>query len=48
MREAHQTNFVGFRASPALIAALTAKASKVGCSTSELLRSMIREKVGLN
>lgn len=47
MREARQTNFVGFRASPALIAALIAKAGQAGCSTSELLRSIIREKVGL-
>lgn len=48
MREAHNTNFIAFRASPALIAALVEKASKAGCSTSELARSILREKVGLN
>lgn len=48
MRAAHQTNLVAFRASPVLIAALAAKATKVGCSTSELLRSIIRDRLDLN
>lgn len=36
-----------FRASPALKAALHEKADRAGCSPSEYLRSILREKVGL-
>lgn len=36
-----------FRASPALKAALHEKADRAGCSPSEFLRSILREKVGL-
>lgn len=45
---AHNVSHLSFRASPALVAALMAKANEAGCSTSELLRSIVREKVGLN
>lgn len=38
---------VSFRASEPLVAALTERASKAGCSLSEYLRAILREKVGL-
>lgn len=39
---------VSFRASDALVDALCARAERAGCSLSEYLRSIAREKVGLN
>lgn len=47
MREAHNPHFVGFRAGDALVSALHDRARKSGCSVSEYLRSVVREKVGL-
>lgn len=38
---------VSFRANDRLIAALAERARRAGCSTSEYLRSIVREKVGL-
>jgi len=43
MQDAH----VAFRANQALISALAERARKAGCSTSEYIRSIVREKVGL-
>ena len=48
MRGSHNTDFVAFRAPPQLVAALAERAEKAGCSTSEYLRHVVREKVGLN
>jgi hypothetical protein len=42
-----QTEHLSFRASPALAAALTEHADRAGCSVSEYLRSIARERVGL-
>lgn len=42
-----QTEHLSFRASPVLVAALYQRAEAVGCSVSEYLRSIAREKVGL-
>lgn len=41
------TQFVTFRAPPVLVAALSQRAEQAGCSVSEYLRSIAREKVGL-
>jgi len=41
------TEHLSFRASRSLVAALSARAEQAGCSVSELLRSIAREKVGL-
>jgi len=43
MQDVHVT----FRANEALISALCDRARKSGCSVSEYLRSVVREKVGL-
>jgi predicted HicB family RNase H-like nuclease len=43
-----QTARISFRASPAISAELALRASKAGCSVSEYLRAVVREKVGLN
>lgn len=43
MQNAHVT----FRANAAVVAALTERARQSGCSLSEYLRAMVREKVGL-
>ena len=43
-----QTQHLSFRASPMLAAALLEKAERAGCSVSEYLRSIARERVGLN
>jgi hypothetical protein len=43
MQDVHVT----FRANDALISALHERAQKAGCSVSEYLRSVVREKVGL-
>jgi hypothetical protein len=39
---------VSFRASDALVTSLTDRARKAGCSTSENLRALVGEKVGLS
>ena len=41
------TEHISFRAPPALVAALVERANKAGCSTSEYLRGVLRERVGL-
>lgn len=41
------TEMVAFRASPALVEALSERAEMAGCSLSEFIRSIAREKVGL-
>lgn len=38
---------VNFRADPQLLAAIAERARRSGCSVSEYLRSIVREKVGL-
>jgi hypothetical protein len=43
MQDVHVT----FRANEVLIAALSERARQSGCSVSEYLRSVVREKVGL-
>lgn len=43
MQDVHVT----FRANETLIAALNERARRSGCSVSEYLRSVVREKVGL-
>jgi hypothetical protein len=47
-REAHNPRLVAFRASDQLVAALAARARFSGVSVSEYLRTMVRERVGLN
>lgn len=42
-----QTEIIAFRAAPVLVQALEAKAAASGCSVSEYLRSLVREKAGL-
>jgi hypothetical protein len=42
-----QDTHVSFRANDRLVAALAARARRAGCSVSEYLRAMVREKVGL-
>ncbi|MES2493992.1 MAG: hypothetical protein V4579_12035 [Pseudomonadota bacterium] len=42
-----QDGSVTFRANDMLIAALARQARQRGCSTSEYLRTIVREKVGL-
>lgn len=43
----NQDTHVSFRANDMLVSALNERARKAGCSTSEYLRSIVREKVGL-
>jgi len=43
-----QDSHVAFRANEALVTALSERARKAGCSTSEYLRALVREKVGLS
>ena len=43
----YQDAHVSFRANDALISALSERARKSGCSVSEYLRSIVRERVGL-
>ena len=38
---------VSFRANSAVVAELALRANRAGCSVSEYLRAMVREKVGL-
>lgn len=42
-----QTERVSFRANPVVTQALANRARQSGCSVSEYLRSIVREKVGL-
>lgn len=42
-----QDMHVSFRANDRLISALSERARRSGCSLSEYLRAMVREKVGL-
>ena len=42
-----QDSHVSFRANEAVVSALAARAQRAGCSLSEYLRSLVREKVGL-
>ena len=47
MRVQVQDQHVTFRVSSTVVAELAACAQRAGCSVSEYLRSMVREKVGL-
>jgi len=47
VRNQIQDAVVAFRANAAIVAALSESARASGCSVSEYLRSIIREKVGL-
>jgi hypothetical protein len=47
MREAQSPNVIHFRASDVLAAALYSRARASGVSVSEYLRTIAREKVGL-
>lgn len=47
MRQAHNRNLVTFRAGDRLVAALHERARLSGVSVSEYLRTIAREKVGL-
>ena len=42
-----QSERVTFRANPVVVRALEERAPKAGCSVSEYLRSLVREKAGL-
>ena len=47
-RGVHNPNLVAFRASDCLAAAVADHARRSGVSVSEYLRTVVREKVGLN
>jgi hypothetical protein len=47
MREAHNSNLVAFRAGDRLVSALQQRARESGVSVSEYLRTIAREKVGM-
>jgi hypothetical protein len=47
MRTGHNPNFMAFRASDALAAAISERARAAGVSMSEYLRTIARERVGL-
>jgi hypothetical protein len=47
-RQAHHGNLVAFRAGDRLVAAIAQQARRSGCSVSEYLRTVVREKVGLD
>jgi hypothetical protein len=47
MRTEHNPNLVAFRAGDRLVAALQERAKASGVSVSEYLRTIAREKVGL-
>jgi hypothetical protein len=47
MRTAHNNNLVAFRAGDRLVAAIHQRARQSGVSVSEYLRTIAREKVGL-
>lgn len=47
MVQVFQDSHVSFRANDNLVAALNDRARKSGCSVSEYLRAVVREKVGL-
>ena len=50
MTVVHKLNdsHVSFRANDALVSALTERARRSGCSVSEYLRGLVRDRVGLN
>ena len=48
MRQVNQDSAVVFRANEMLVVALSERARASGCSVSEYLRGMVRERVGLN
>lgn len=43
-----QDGRISFRANAAVLAALASRAERAGCSVSEYLRYVVREKVGLH
>ena len=47
MREAHNPNLIQFRANERLVSAVAAQARAHGVSVSEYLRTVVREKVGV-
>ena len=47
MRNQVHDQHISFRANAAVTAALYSRAEKAGCSVSEYLRGLVREKVGL-
>lgn len=47
LRSYHTSEMIAFRASPVLATAIYRRAEEAGCSVSEFLRSIAREKVGL-
>lgn len=47
MRNQVQDALVAFRANSAVVAALSESARASGCSISEYLRAIVREKVGM-
>jgi len=47
LRSAHHPNLIAFRAGDRLAAAIYARARESGVSVSEYLRTLAREKVGL-
>ena len=47
-RQAHHSNLVAFRAGDQLVAAIAERARNSGVSVSEYLRTIAREKVGLD
>ena len=47
MSSTQQDGHLSFRANGALISALAERAERAGCSVSEYLRSIVRERVGL-
>ena len=48
MRQITQDSAVVFRANEVLVAALAERARASGCSVSEYLRAVLRERVGLH
>ena len=48
MRTLNQDSMVAFRANDKLVSALAERAEKSGCSLSEYLRGLVRERVGFN
>lgn len=48
MRANNSSEMIAFRASPVLASAIYAQARDCGCSVSEYLRDIARERVGLS
>ena len=48
MRQLTQDSAVVFRANEVLVTSLAERARASGCSVSEYLRGMVRDRVGLN